>query len=67
MYNFLKCYISELERGRSLTRLVTLKILARSFDLPISYFYEGIPEDRTSTYRSRSATHTIPAMVDSDL
>src|SRR5215471_11976425 len=43
---FTKSYVSELERGRRHPRLSTLKMLARRLDLPISYFREGIPEDR---------------------
>ena len=49
---FTKSYISELERGRRHPRLSTLKMLARRLDLPISYFREGIPEDREAPWLS---------------
>lgn len=41
-----KSYISELERGRRNPRLITLKALARRLNRPLSYFQDGIPEDR---------------------
>ncbi|HKV44196.1 MAG TPA: helix-turn-helix domain-containing protein [bacterium] len=41
-----KSYISQLERDRRTPHLITLKALARRLDKPLSYFLDGIPEDR---------------------
>src|SRR2546422_43164 len=40
-----KSYISEVERGRRIPRLITLKVLARRLDRPLSHFLDGVPED----------------------
>ncbi len=41
-----KSYISELERDHRTPRLITLKILARRLRRPLSYFLDGVTEDR---------------------
>ena len=41
-----KSYISEVERGHRVPRLLTLKVLARRLDKPLSAFLDGVPEDR---------------------
>ena len=41
-----KSYISELERGLRRPRLITLRVLARRLNLPVSHFQEGVPEDQ---------------------
>ena len=43
---FTKSYVSELERGTRTPRLTTLKVLARRLNRPLSYFLEGVLEDR---------------------
>ncbi len=45
-HEFTKSYISELERGTRTPRVTTLKVLARRLNRPLSYFLDGIPEDR---------------------
>jgi tetratricopeptide (TPR) repeat protein len=40
-----KSYISEVERGRRIPRLLTLKVLARRLNRPLSHFRDGVPED----------------------
>ncbi len=40
-----KSYISEVERGRRTPRRITLKVLARRLNRPLSYFLDGVPED----------------------
>jgi transcriptional regulator with XRE-family HTH domain len=44
--DFTKSYVSELERGNRTPRLTTLKILARRLSRPLSYFLDGVTEDR---------------------
>lgn len=44
--DFSKSYISELERDHRTPRLTTLKILARRLNRPLSYFLDGVTEDR---------------------
>lgn len=44
--DFTKSYISELERGNRTPRITTLKILARRLNRPLSYFLDGVTEDR---------------------
>ena len=44
--DFSKSYVSELERDRRTPRLTTLKILARRLNRPLSYFLDGVTEDR---------------------
>lgn len=44
--DFTKSYVSELERGARTPRLTTLKILARRLNRPLSYFLDGVPEER---------------------
>jgi len=41
-----KSYISEVERGRRIPRLLTLKALARRLGRPLAHFRDGVPEDR---------------------
>lgn len=41
-----KSYISEIERGHRTPRLITLKVLARRLNRPLSYFLDGAFEDR---------------------
>jgi len=41
-----KSYVSELERGTRTPRLTTLKVLARRLNRPLSYFLDGVLEDR---------------------
>jgi len=43
---FAKSYVSELERGTRTPRLTTLKVLARRLNRPLSYFLDGVLEDR---------------------
>ena len=43
---FTKSYVSELERGTRTPRLTTLKVLARRLNRPLSYFLDGVLEDR---------------------
>ena len=45
-HEFTKSYISELERGTRTPRVTTLKVLARRLNRPLSYFLDGVPEDR---------------------
>lgn len=44
--DFSKSYVSELERDNRTPRLTTLKILARRLKRPLSYFLDGVTEDR---------------------
>jgi len=44
--DFTKSYVSELERDHRTPRLTTLKILARRLKRPLSYFLDGVTEDR---------------------
>src|SRR5690242_15377534 len=46
--DFTKSYVSELERDHRTPRLTTLKILARRLKRPLSYFLDGVTEDRES-------------------
>jgi len=46
--DFTKSYLSELERDHRTPRLTTLKILARRLKRPLSYFLDGVMEDRES-------------------
>jgi len=43
---FTKSYVSELERGTRTPRLTTLKVLAKRLNRPLSYFLDGVLEDR---------------------
>ena len=44
--DFTKSYVSELERDHRTPRLATLKIFARRLKRPLSYFLDGVTEDR---------------------
>jgi tetratricopeptide (TPR) repeat protein len=44
--DYTKSYISELERDNRTPRLTALKILARRLNRPLSYFLDGVTEDR---------------------
>jgi tetratricopeptide (TPR) repeat protein len=46
--DFTKSYVSELERDHRTPRLTTLKIFARRLKRPLSYFLDGVTEDRES-------------------
>ncbi len=48
VYVLTKSYLSELERDHRTPRLTTLKILARRLHRPLSYFLDGVTEDRES-------------------
>jgi transcriptional regulator with XRE-family HTH domain len=44
--DYTKSYVSEIERDHRTPRLTTLKILARRLNRPLSYFLDGVTEDR---------------------
>jgi len=43
VYDATKSYISEVERGRRMPRLITLKVLARRLGMPLAHFRDGVP------------------------
>ena len=55
-----KSYISEVERGHRTPRLITLKVLARRLNSPLSYFVDGASEDwEAEVYLQLGLAHSL--------